>query len=808
MAESFSVKAILSAQDNGFTKIMRAAQSSITSLGTVIAGGIGIASLGAAFKSVVNIGSSFEAQMSRVQAISGATNDEFEKLREQAIQLGADTTFSAKSAAEGMENLAAAGFSTNEIMSAMPGLLSMAAASGENLATSSDIAASTLRGFGLAAEDMSHVADVLAENANRTNSSVSQTGEAMKYIAPLARAAGISFEETAAAIGIMANAGIQGSQAGTTLRGALSRLSRPTDAMITAMNQLGVSFYDSSGKMKPLSEQIGMMRSALSGMTDEQKNNYLVTLYGQEALSGMLALINEGEGSLSSLTDAYRNCDGAAEKAADTMTNNFQGAIEQLKGSAETLGITIYDSISTQLTQVANIGTEAINKLTEAFKSGGLSGAIQFVFNELYNQITTLVPQMAEYGYQTLLTFSEGFSQGFPDVLSKVLTFIQGIGDSISTAAPVFIERGFEILSNLVQGIVNALPVLISQVPQIISTFANVINDNFPTILAKGAEIIGQLALGIINAIPVLVSNIPQIINAIVDVIMAFQWLNLGKNIIQLLGNGIKSMVGFAKSAGTNVFNAIKSSIQNLPSTLMNIGKSAMYDFTSTISGAVSTVRNAALRIVSSIESTILRLPSKMLSIGRNIVQGLWNGISGMTGWIIDKIGGFASSVINSIKGAFGIHSPSTIMRDEIGKYLAQGVGVGFQKYIPVSSIKKTINDTVKSISKINNSIDFGQHIGEGWTQDIISMARNAKKSMEELIAIPSLPDVPTPSRSGAGGGNWELSEDYSYTRNAKYTIVVPVYLEGKEVSRITAPFMEGDLKKREKVNNKINGIR
>lgn len=281
--------------------------SAISRIGSITAKALKVAvtaiagtatALGGVATAAVKVGSDFEAQMSRVKAISGATGEEFEKLRNQAIELGADTAFSASEAAQGMENLAAAGFTTNEIMSAMPGMLDLAAASGEDLANSADIAASTLRGFGLEASEAGHVADVLAENANRTNSSVAETGEAMKYIAPVARAAGISMEETAAAIGIMANAGIQGSQAGTTLRGALSRLSKPTDVMQQAMDELGVSFYDSEGKMKSLSEQVGMLQDAMEGMTDEQKNNYLVTLYGQEALSGMLALINEGEGSL------------------------------------------------------------------------------------------------------------------------------------------------------------------------------------------------------------------------------------------------------------------------------------------------------------------------------------------------------------------------------------------------------------------------------------------------------------------------------------------------------------------------------
>ena len=338
------------------TKGMKVAATAITGTATALAG---------VATAAIKVGSDFEAQMSRVQAISGATGDELESLKNQAIQLGADTAFSAKEAAEGMENLAAAGFTTTEIMDAMPGMLNLAAAAGEDLAASSDIAASTLRGFGLEASDAAHVADVLAENANRTNSSVAETGEAMKYVAPLARAAGISMEETAAAIGIMANAGIQGSQAGTTLRGALSRLSKPTDAMAAAMEELGVSFYDSNGKMKSLTEQVGMMRKATEGMTDEQKNNYLVTLYGQEALSGMLALMNEGEDTLGDLTDAYETCDGAAEKAAKTMQDNLKGAIEQLGGSAETLGIIFYESVSDNLKDAVKVVKDRVEDITD-----------------------------------------------------------------------------------------------------------------------------------------------------------------------------------------------------------------------------------------------------------------------------------------------------------------------------------------------------------------------------------------------------------------------------------------------------------
>ena len=412
------------------SKGLKVATTAITGTATAL-GGVGVAA--------IKTGADFEAQMSRVQAISGATGDEFDALRDLAIQLGADTSFSASSAAEGMENLASAGFTTNEIMDAMPGMLNLAAASGEDLATSADIAASTLNAFGMEAGDAAHVADVLAENANRTNSSVADTGEAMKYIAPLAHAAGISMEETAAAIGIMADAGIQGSQAGTTLRGALSRLSRPTDTMKIAMDELGVSFYDSEGKMKSLSEQVGMMKEATAGMTDEQRNNYLVTLYGQEALSGMLALMEAGEGKLSGLTKSYENCNDAALKAAETMQDNLNGALEELGGSAETLGIKFYDSVSGNLKKTVKSVTKSVNEISRAFDKGGIDAAVKRAGKEIANLATEAAkgaPKMINTAVKFIQSFAQGISENKGQLLNAAGEIAQAFADGLISLLP------------------------------------------------------------------------------------------------------------------------------------------------------------------------------------------------------------------------------------------------------------------------------------------------------------------------------------------------------------------------------------
>ncbi|MFU1849204.1 phage tail tape measure protein [Enterococcus faecium] len=380
--EQFSVEALLKATDSGFVKTFKDAQDAVktfekksnsmtTAVGKVMRStgasmtkyittpliGVGVAA--------AKVGGDFEAQMSRVKAISGATGDTFEQMKQQAIDLGAKTAFSAKESAAGMENLASAGFSAQEIMKAMPGLLDLAAVSGGDVALASENTATALRGFGLEASEAGHVADVFARAAADTNAEVGDMGEALKYVAPVANSMGISLEETAAAIGIMSDAGIKGSQAGTTLRGALSRLARPTKAMQDTMDNLGVSFYDADGKMKPLKTQVELLKKAFEGLTPEQQQNALVTLYGQESLSGMMALIDKGPDSLGKLTKSLKDSDGAADDMARTMQDNMNSSIEQMFGAFESAAIVIQKILAPSIRKVA----DAISGLVEKFVS-------------------------------------------------------------------------------------------------------------------------------------------------------------------------------------------------------------------------------------------------------------------------------------------------------------------------------------------------------------------------------------------------------------------------------------------------------
>lgn len=311
------------------------------------------------------VGNEFEAKMSKVQAIAGATKEELEKLTETAIELGSKTSFSSSQVAEGMENLASAGFTTNEIIKSMPGLLDLAASSGTELAVAAEITASAIRGFGLEANTSAHIADVFAEAAARTNAQTEDMGEAMKYVAPVAKTVGLSIEETAAAIGIMSDAGVKGSQAGTTLRGGLTRIVKPTKMVRDAMEELGVEFYNSNGKMKSLTEIIQTLQKHTKGLTDETKNQALAQIFGTEALSGMLALVNRGSSELESMTKSFKECDGAAAEMAETMLDNTAGSLESLSGSFESAGIAIQKALSPQIRDLAKWIQGLVDDFTE-----------------------------------------------------------------------------------------------------------------------------------------------------------------------------------------------------------------------------------------------------------------------------------------------------------------------------------------------------------------------------------------------------------------------------------------------------------
>jgi len=283
----------------------------------------------------------FEKGMSKVEAITGSTAEQMDQLEATAKKLGATTAFSAKEAAEGMSFLGMAGYDTNQIIEAMPGLLDLAAASQTDLARTADIVSDAMTAFGLSADQTGRFADVLAKASSKANTNVEMLGESFKYVAPVAGAFGFSIEDTTAALGVMANSGIKASQAGTTLRAALLRMNDGVGEAGEVMEELGISMTDSEGNMRSLGDILGQLKKGFADLTEEQKGQAASALFGKNAMAGMLAIVNDTSGSLETLTGELENASGSAKDMADTMLDNLAGQMTILKSSTEAIAISI-----------------------------------------------------------------------------------------------------------------------------------------------------------------------------------------------------------------------------------------------------------------------------------------------------------------------------------------------------------------------------------------------------------------------------------------------------------------------------------
>ena len=307
---------------------------------TPIVGAMGYAS---------KLGVEFDDSMRKVQAISGATGQDLEALKAKAREMGATTKFSASDSAEALNYMAMSGWKSQDMIKGLPGIMDLAAASGEELGQVSDIVTDGLTAFGLKAKDSGHFADVLAAASANANTNVQMMGEGFKYAAPVAGALGYSIEDTSIAIGLMSNAGIKGEKAGTALRTMFTNLAKPTKAMKNQMDELGISITDSNGKMLPMRDVLDQLRDRFSGLSKDQQASAAATIFGKEAMSGALAVINASEEDYAKLSKAIDNSEGSAKKMANTMEKGLGGSLRELRSASEELAISLFESIQPAL---------------------------------------------------------------------------------------------------------------------------------------------------------------------------------------------------------------------------------------------------------------------------------------------------------------------------------------------------------------------------------------------------------------------------------------------------------------------------
>lgn len=390
-------------------------------------------------------------------------------------------------------------------------------------------------------------------------------------------------------------------------------------------------------------------------------------------------------------------------KDGDMSFSNIANAISVVQDHMKISGTTAEEA-STTLTGSFGMVKASVQDFLGALSTGD---GVWRTFKNTISSLGTfiggnLLPMIGNIGSSIVSILTNSFNN-----MPGILDAVQKFASNIAAQAPQFIKSGFELLNKLADGIVSALPVMIAKVPTIISTFANIINDNGPTILMCGLKLIAKLALGIIQAIPTLIVNIPKIITAIVDVWSAFNWINLGKMAITGLGNGIKALFGFLKGTGKEALDTVLINIMLLPEKLGSLGGKGIHGLINGIKSLFGALGSAAGKIFEIIVKALASLPSKMLSIGKNIVEGIWKGIWNMGGWITKKIGDFAGGIVKSFKGFLGIHSPSRIMRDMVGRFIGEGIGVGILGSF--DTVRKDIaafNDSL--IDEFNKSDSFG----------------------------------------------------------------------------------------------------
>lgn len=398
--------------ETGLKKVSSIAKTGIATAVTAISG-MSTALAGVAGYSI-KVGSSFEASMSKVQAVSGASNEQLQRLSDKAKEMGATTKFSATEAADAMNYMAMAGWKTEDMLNGIDGIMNLAAASGEDLATTSDIVTDALTAFGLTAQDSTHFADVLAAASSNANTNVSMMGETFKYVAPVARSLGYSAEDCAVAIGLMANSGIKASQSGTALRSMFSRLAKPSKEVKEAMEKLNISLTDSHGNMKSLDTLMGDLRNSFSGLSESEKAEMASSLAGQEAMSGLLAIVNASDADFNKLKDAIYGADGASAKMAETMQDNLQGKITITKSTIEGLGIKIYEEIEDPMKEAAEGTTDSVEQISSALENGGIDAAVEKTGNiigGLSVKIAQESPKMVDASVLLLKSFVQGIKK-------------------------------------------------------------------------------------------------------------------------------------------------------------------------------------------------------------------------------------------------------------------------------------------------------------------------------------------------------------------------------------------------------------
>lgn len=605
----FDLQAILGLDASDYEKGLSKAKGLATTAGTAMAGAakVGLAAVTAATtatvgfgKSAVDAGIEFDKSMSQVAATMGKSVNEIGDLRDFAQQMGATTVFSATQSADALNYMALAGYDAEKSMAMLPNVLNLAAAGSMDLARASDMVTDTQTAFGMDIARTTQMVDEMAKAASTGNTSVEQLGDAFLTVGGLAQelnggmvtledgttATVDGVQELEIALTAMANAGIKGSEAGTHMRNMLLKLSNPTDKGTIALEKMGVAIFNDAGEMRSLNEIFTDMNKAMETMTQEDKIQAISALFNTRDLASAEALLGAVGQDWNKIGASILDADGAAKKMADTQLDNLAGDITLLQSAMEGFKISISDALTggsknEGLRAFVTFGSNALSRMTEAFKNGGIDNLMTELgrlLSEGLNMLVDRLPGIVDAGVKLLTALGNGIIDNIDVITGAATKIITKLGDALSKGMPKLMAAGSKIMSNLLDGIIENLPTITPIIVEYITGLAQIIADNADKLIEVAIVIMGAIGQGLIQSIPIIVEKLPEIFAALTTAIAENPeaLILLGPKILGFVFDGIKMAKGtfslisnfMSSEIVTTLSNSLSMGITNIASTL------------------------------------------------------------------------------------------------------------------------------------------------------------------------------------------------------------------------------------------------
>ena len=765
----------------------------------------------------VKTAADFEAAMSKVAAVSGASGKELEDLTAKAREMGSKTKFSASEAAEAMNYMAMAGWKTEDMLSGIEGVMNLAAASGEDLATTSDIVTDALTAFGLSAQDSGHFADVLAAASSNANTNVSMMGETFKYCAPIAGALGFSVEDTAEAIGLMANAGIKSTQAGTSLRTIMTNLSGEVKICGENIGEVTVATTNADGSMRDLSDILADCRTAFSGLSESEKAAAAESLVGKNAMSGFLALMNAGEGDIAKLSGAIDNCNGAAQSMADTMNNNLEGQLTILKSQLQELAISFGEILLPAVKKIVGWVQgfiDVLNSLPDGVKEtivtvaliAAALGPVLIIIGKIITAvgtIMTIVPKVVGVikAVKTAFLALNATMLANPIVLiiaaiaALVAAFIY-LWNNCDEFRQFWIDL-WESIKEIAVAVWEALKEFFAAAWEFIKTTAETVWNGLASFFTGLWEGIKNTFTTVVNVISNFLSTMWNTIKSVAETI----W-NAISTFFTTIWNGIKTVVTTVVMAISTFLTTAWNTIKTVITTVLNAIKTVFSTVWNAIKNVVTTVvngiRNTITTVWNGIKNTVTTVVNAIKTAVSNAFSAMWNGIKNTISGIYNTIKNGFTNAVNFIKN---LASSAFSWGADIINGIVNGIKSCIGK---VKDAVCSVADTIKSFLHFSVPDEGPLTEYESWMPDFMSgLAKGIEKSkgmvkdaMSGLAADMVVnPQVNAGQMAMAGGGTVTSADMSSFVSAIKDAvssvgggsgdIVIPVYLGGTMLDEV-----------------------